>query len=614
MSEPDIGMLEARVQRDANDVGLAAARRGLVLLLSLSYVLLFPYSAADLDYSRDVRIASDIVDGAAFPLHGPILAGSINLGPLWYYFLALPLALGLGYLGTTVLVALVAMGQIPLAYLAGKAWAGRTTGLIWAGLLLLPSWSMFEQVFNGHQVLTGLTVTSMLLFAIRFLSRATTGDFLGMTLAFSLALHAHPTTMPLGILPLICLWVGRSRRLLPWSGVLLAAAVALLPFAPLLIEQWLYGWTIFDSVSGYLSSDQAQGALRNALPLLWQLSGGGLLYWTQTVAEWGDTVAILLSATNFGLCVAGMAGAIKRCLRGDRTTILLMATLIIAVMGVAMIRAYYPYYFITGLRVLYLGLVAVGLSEFAKQGQRCEVFGSAVAASALAVYWFIASPYIAHQRNGSLPFAFNPMFNIVGERQATRPHAFLKTIDIGPSGEWLCENKHVNIHGSYGQALLLTYALGARLSCNHRQVMVGSGASDGEHWIGISHMQLNEIGCDPPVTIGGFGLVPVANVLSEGETVVLPGKVRYPPLPARFGNNSALSLKVDMAHGEHIAVTHISFGMSREPVIHVRCGDRKISPAISDNISHIYSASGCDEVVSMELASPDLDHLDIVVF
>ena len=50
-----------------------------------------PFAITHLDLARDIGIALGIVDLERWPLSGPPLNGTLHLGPVWYYVLALPL-------------------------------------------------------------------------------------------------------------------------------------------------------------------------------------------------------------------------------------------------------------------------------------------------------------------------------------------------------------------------------------------------------------------------------------------------------------------------------------------------------------------------------------------
>lgn len=171
--------------------------QALVALLMAAYVSMAIWSSVHLDMARDMRVALDIRDGIAFPLVGPIMAGHLRLGPVWYYFLALLGSFGAGWFGTVFLLALGGAVQFALAYLAGKEWKDRATGLLWAVLLLVPSWSTFEQFNPTHTQLTALLALAFLLCALRFYRRGAMKYFI----AASFRLFSGHSCPSFGICP-----------------------------------------------------------------------------------------------------------------------------------------------------------------------------------------------------------------------------------------------------------------------------------------------------------------------------------------------------------------------------------------------------------------------------
>lgn len=88
------------------------------------------------DEGRDVIIVRRIFTEAHPPLIGPgTSVGSMYLGPLYYYMMAIPLLLaGFSPVGPAIMVALLSVATIAFIWWAGRSWFGKTTGLIAAGL------------------------------------------------------------------------------------------------------------------------------------------------------------------------------------------------------------------------------------------------------------------------------------------------------------------------------------------------------------------------------------------------------------------------------------------------------------------------------------------------
>src|SRR5512140_855961 len=112
--------------------------RLVVAALMAVYVASAFFGGSGYDSARDMAEAYAIRTGAAIPLHGPILAASIHLGPLWFYLLAVPMRLFDSWLAVGIFVALLCSLQFPLAYATGRRLVDRRFGLLWCALLALP--------------------------------------------------------------------------------------------------------------------------------------------------------------------------------------------------------------------------------------------------------------------------------------------------------------------------------------------------------------------------------------------------------------------------------------------------------------------------------------------
>src|SRR5690625_7811743 len=171
-----------------------------------------------------------MVAGRAWPLKGPELAGSLYLGPAWYWFLAFMQIVGLEVVGSVAAVAALASAQFWLVWRAGCEWHGQTTGLLAAAFLLVPSWPLYQLVLISHPVLVGICLAGAYFAGVRFAKTGRGVHLILMSMFVALALHAHPASMVLAFMPLGLAVAGWQRGGVRWGTLGLAAAVALLPF------------------------------------------------------------------------------------------------------------------------------------------------------------------------------------------------------------------------------------------------------------------------------------------------------------------------------------------------------------------------------------------------
>src|SRR5687767_8927856 len=93
------------------------------------------------DLFRDLYWAQAILDGEAFPLRGPVIYNTIELGPWWYYLTALVLAVTGSLAGSAALVALLAAVKYLLAWRLGNRIGDAGLGLCAVVALVVPGWS-----------------------------------------------------------------------------------------------------------------------------------------------------------------------------------------------------------------------------------------------------------------------------------------------------------------------------------------------------------------------------------------------------------------------------------------------------------------------------------------
>ncbi len=137
------------------------ADRLVIAALMAAYIASAVFGGSGYDGARDVAEAFAIRHLQAFPLHGTsILGGALYLGPVWFYLLALPLAVLDSWLGVALFVGVLCSLQFPLAYATGRRLLDRRLGLLWCALLALPGWGTFELVGFSHT--NAVRVTTML--------------------------------------------------------------------------------------------------------------------------------------------------------------------------------------------------------------------------------------------------------------------------------------------------------------------------------------------------------------------------------------------------------------------------------------------------------------------
>lgn len=187
------------------------------------------------DLFRDLYFAQRIAQLEEFPTEGPVIGGLLKLGPIWFYLLALPYALG-GSAGALAFIGALSGAKYALAYLLSRLHGvSVSASLLWPAALALPTWSSLELIAPTH---TSIVVSSLLALAIAvcgWKGRSPAGAVLIGLLA-GLCLHAHPTTLVLVSCALAVAMRRSMREGRALRGVILMACGVLLLVFPVLLQ------------------------------------------------------------------------------------------------------------------------------------------------------------------------------------------------------------------------------------------------------------------------------------------------------------------------------------------------------------------------------------------
>lgn len=588
--------------------------------LTVLYLATIPFAITHLDLARDVASALAIARGEEFPLQGPIFAGRIHLGPVWYYLLALPLALTSSWTVTVAWIGLIGALKIPLAYAVGVRLDDRRTGLLLALLLLLPGWWTFETLLPLH---TSLVATCTLLFVLallRYEAGARPIDLGLAGLAFALALHAHPSTFGLAVLLVAVLVRELRRRRLTAAALAHLVAGALLPFLPYVVEQVRTDFPDWRQATQYLSDDRQLGSFA-ALP---ELIVGIVVTGPAALAR--GLMADVPAATSiavgiaFVVWIAGLAGAALAIAReGRRARIMVAAAMtIVTALTVVLVRSWTPYYMVFVIWmfaaiVLALGLRTVDTTRWLRVATKVLV--------AIVVSWVaVTQVVIAHTlAGGGYRFAFFPLFDVKRAASPAGPMPFVPAYAVPKSGRWLCANTPAHVHGSYEVHLLHDYAVEAILRCRRRVgLTLGGEGEPATQWAGISQLVRERLPFEATTSFGPVDLVKVVQVIHPASGEPVPDPTRYPPVPGTFGAPYAIAIEFDAGADEAVLVTNAYFAFNLDPTVLAFAGGKPVPSIAQDRVSAAYACSDCGNMASvhwrLEIATSAFQRIDIVTF
>lgn len=581
------------------------------VLICVSMVLA-PFAAIHLDLARDVFVAWRLLHGVEYPWTGPVLAGVVHLGPVWYWLLALLLKLGDGLQGAVLLLAFLGSMQFPLAYLLGKELQNRRAGFLWSLGLLLPSWSTFENLLPLHYVLTAPLVLAFLLCALRYWRNPRRRYLVAATLALSLALHAHPTCIGLAWVWIALLtWAFHGKHCAK-ADVAIAILVGLLPLIPYLIWDGSHGFSDMRSGLTYIGGG-GLGAPTRMLPVLWAATLGGTKYWLSVMLQMPKVAVLALTAV---LCALGLLGVYAfsayRQKAKQRQYVTVFAFAVVSVwFTTTIIRDATPFYMTTPLHVLMIGIVALGLTN--SRPAITQIARPAFVLVSLVLFAAATIAFARFQSQGSWPFSFFPLFDTTADATPTKPLPLMPAYAMSGSGKFLCAQKDVSAHGDYARNLLYDYAVEMQIACGRHDVLIGGSETGREHWLGLSRALLADLRVQPVRFIGPIGLLPAIPLartpgIAEPRTPIYPSYTPQPSTAQRARYNFRLRA------GQHIAIANLAYFVP-DPAVTVSIDGLPIGPAASDAITTVYSGlpeHDADALVYVE--SSDFADLDIVAF
>ena len=595
---------------------VAPARdRWMLLALTLAFISLGFAAVLHLDLARDLATVWDMRRSGEWISAGPQLAGVFNLGPAWYYLLTTLQSIGLDVAGIALALTLLASAQFVVTYHAGKRWIDRRVGLFWATLLLLPGWHSLEQVFITHPVLTTLLLSATTVFGLQFTETGRRSSLMLMSLAFSLALHAHPTSLVVLALPAGLYLIGVRRHGFSSIGILLALTAGLAPFLPFFIAQFHQDWPMISGLAEFQSGQGGTVSADHLLVLIQQLLGGGLHYLLSQVVGLPEGVAATATLVVVIVVLAGLAGALLRAIRGDAITVIFWLALISGLVGLMALRVVHPYYMLTPLSFVLAALIAAGLGEWLQTRtlQALPRPTLLLLCPVLLLQLTLSVSAFRLQQAGQWPFAFYPFMDIKQAAGTHRDHSFLSALRTRQSGRWLCRNPGLSIHGPYALTLIHGYAMDARLRCADIELSAAGAQPDRPHVIGLPAGMVPREQLQPLTRVGPFDIFNVRGLPRPQAPIDLDSFRAYPPYTPAFGPEALERIELPPSAGQFLAITHLGFALSRRPVVRLRCGDSTLAALDEDHTTWLFDLSRCrpDRVLEIEVSNPS--HVDVVL-
>ncbi|MEO8564833.1 MAG: glycosyltransferase family 39 protein [Betaproteobacteria bacterium] len=501
------------------------------------------------------------------------------------------------WLGVAVFVSILSSLQFPLAYAAGRRLIDRRFGLLWCALLALPGWASFQLVGFSHTNMVP-TCSMLVLYALVRLAQQRQPRWLVVAAAaFSLALHAHPTTIVLApMIAIVALLAMPSLGVLLGWGVL-AILVALLPFAPLLADRSGAAAPLIAQAADYVGSTMQASNLLGTGPLLWAVLADG----PRIVADAFVAVAPGLPAAVVIAILALVLAALAGLLFAARKQPLPVAAALLATVAaaalIAWLRPATPFYMTYALLPFVAALGALGLYGLcAELQQRGSVLLAGIVGLTLLLHAAFAAGIAATIASGDVALDVASRLD-VKRRDATPALAepWLPAHAVDASGALLCRQQGpIVLHGAYAYLEHLYLGLDHRLHCGILDVhLAGIEPAAGVHLVGIARPAWRALGWMPPIHLGGIGVTHAADVLWPTRGLPPPDGSVYPPpaiapLPMR-----AVAIEANVQGDRALVVAFPYVPWMIPPQIEVSANGIARAPLARDVVAAVYTCREC---------------------
>jgi hypothetical protein len=592
--------------------------RAVVAAFMAIYVASSFFGAAGPDTARDVAAALAIRNLEALPLHGPLLAGTSHLGPLWFYLLALPLVVHRSWISVALFVALIGCLQFPLAYATGRRLLDRRYGLLWCALLALPGWGSFQLVGFSHTNMVP-TCSMLVLYALVRLAQERRPRWLVVAAgAFSLALHAHPATI--GLAPIIAIVAVSAMPdfgwLLRWGAV--AMLVALIPFAPLIADPLAAPAPLVTQAAEYVRGTMHAANLLETGPLLWGMLVRGPLVVADAFLAILPGMAATVIVAVLALELAALAGLVYGSRRQPLPVAAALLTTLAFTALVAWLRPATPFYMTYALLPFVAGLGAMGLYGLcASLRQRASALLVGLIGVALVLHGASALGIAGTIASGDVTLAAAPRLDVKHD-DATPALAepWLPAHAVDASGKLLCRlHGAIVLHGAYAFLEHVYLGLDHRLRCGMLEVQLAGIEPAGDaHLVGLALPAWNALGWTPPTRLGGIGVGPVAHALWPTHGLPVPDGSVYPPPAIAPAPVRTVTVDATLPGDEALVIALPYVPWMIPPGIAVTANGIARSPLARDVATAVYACRECSGAISwrITITSSAPERVDVV--
>lgn len=564
----------------------------ILVLLSLTTVIPFAFGPLHLDGIRDLEAAWNMIQGGPFPLAGPAINDTFHLGPVWFYILAIPLALTHSLTVALLFAGVLAALKFWLAEALGRQAIDARFGLLFALALALPGWSVLAPVSFTHTVVVETATLAAAYCLLRLAQGATPRWWAIYGLLQTLALHAHPAAvLPVILVPLVA-WMRYGRiesgfsQELYWMGI--GLLLGFLLFIPPLVFEAERNWQGFERLMDFGSDSSFLGSMAGA-PELWQgiaLLGPDVIF-THLVSGTAGEIARWIW---IALLVAAMIGSIRAILNPTMRRKWVAAFIIssAALLLLASLRGHTPYYMAQAWIPWWCGLVALGWWALKKR------WLGAMATGVIMLSVMGGGVVVLRAEQGLIPLPILSMYDVRHDRAAL-DLPVVPFWRLERFGHELCTaSSPVILHGPLALAYHSVLGLPGRMECGDTSnVTVGGGAelTGASHHLGLTPAQLRNLGLKNTEWVTALSLTP-DRVIAAAGTSDLVGESTY-PFRARQASTPLLEYTFEAAASDWIVFNTLFGAYEESRVVTIEADGQHPEALLQDSVSAVWRCNHC---------------------
>jgi hypothetical protein len=585
----------------------------IILILSILNSFLFLLSFIMMDSSRDMHQAINISTFTSFPLLGPDIGGFAHVGPIWYYFLALPFFSG-SIAVVSLWVGFFSSLKFVLAFSLGKSILNEKFGILWVCALLLPGWQTFDSLMILHTNLVQ-TLTLLFLFAlVKYHTLKQAKYFIFAALALSLAIHAHPSTLILSLV--LPFFIYKERKVLKFNTLIIAFLIFILPFLPYFYDQFLNGFSDLKRLGNlsefYQMRNHMAGNNNDGLSIFHRFPNFimSLLYYGplqihHTIALNNSFMADLVLFCYLTLISISFIGMFVFMIKSKTNFYIIVRLLLIFILMCLMIlslRSFLPFYMVLVLVPVYTGIIAFGLWLTIQRFSSKFIF-------TITFLFFVfsllpsLSIYYTYQNNqfeihNTNEIESTPVFVNLKDMHGLDG---LSTLNLSSFDQELCDEQF--IHGPFTIVLDYTGGLPFHYFCPKHELNLGGVIKNDEKHIFIMHKSFwDKILIEPQsyvFNVFGYTHKFINHSQTKSWSFLPFDNYNYPPI-RDFTSRTKTTLKYEfMTEGNTpIVITNIFPNFNLIKIENVSVNNLKVDPEIYNIGNWLYRCQTCQNSIN----------------